>query len=108
MDMQGLLDKTTALTNIAASTSAAVDGILTEIAKIKVDLQAAIDANDPVKLQAVSDSLDASINTITANKDKLVAATQQSGGVPPVAVPPVDVPPVDVPPVVIDPSLTGQ
>ena len=51
-----------------------INGQVATLADIKAQLAAAIASNDPAALQAVADSIGASVTDITAKKDALAAA----------------------------------
>lgn len=86
--MASLDDLTTEVANestIVDSMDAAVSGIVTAIADVRAQLQAAINSGDPAKVQAAVDQIKALEAKITSQKDALVAAavTPPDVGTPP-------------------------
>jgi hypothetical protein len=74
MDVQGLIDKTTALTSVTDSVKTVADEIIAQEAQIAADLKTALANQDPAALQAVADALDANVAKLTTGRDAIAAA----------------------------------
>jgi hypothetical protein len=74
MDVQGLIDKTTALTSVTDSVKTVADEIIAQEAQIAADLKAALANQDQAGLQAVADALDANVAKLTTERDAIAAA----------------------------------
>lgn len=69
-----LIEAVAAEDTVIDSAVALITGFATTLADIKAQLAAAIAANDPVAIQAVADSLSATITDVNAKKQSLADA----------------------------------
>lgn len=71
---QDLLDKITSMGTVQEGMEVHLDELIAQDTQLANDLRAAIAANDPTKLQAVADALDARSAAMSADTDKIIKA----------------------------------